>query len=205
DVICNDDAGTSDDGTITLTVVGGTAGYTYAWSNGATTQNLSGLAAGTYTVVVTDANGCTTTESFTIDQPEPLVATGVTTDVICNDDAGTSDDGTITLTVVGGTAGYTYAWSNGATTQNLSGLAAGTYTVVVTDANGCTTTESFTIDQPEPLVATGVTTDVTCNDDAGTSDDGTITLTVVGGTAGYTYAWSNGATTQNLSGLAAGT
>ncbi|MTB54027.1 SprB repeat-containing protein, partial [Lewinella sp. W8] len=104
-----------------------------------------------------------------------------TTDVVCNDDAGTSDDGTVDLTVSGGSGSYTYAWSNGATTEDLSGLAAGTYTVVVTDAAGCSGELTVTIDQPEPLVATGVTTDVICNDDAGTSDDGTITLTVVGG------------------------
>ncbi|MEL6358306.1 MAG: hypothetical protein AAFQ37_15450, partial [Bacteroidota bacterium] len=170
---------TSDDGTITLTVTGGSGNYTYDWADLAGSDDpadRSDLAAGTYSVTVTDASGCTAEASFTIDQPEQLVVTGATTDVTCNDDAGTSDDGTITLTVIGGSGNYTYDWADLAGSDDpadRSDLAAGTYSVTVTDASGCTAATSFTIDQPEQLVVTGNTTDVTCNDDAGTSDDGT--------------------------------
>ena len=91
----------------------------------------------------------------------------------------------------------------------MSGLAAGTYTVTVTDNNNCSLELSVTIEQPDPLVATADVMDVTCNDDAGTSDDGSIDLTVVGGTPAYSYSWSgpNGfsASTDDFSGLAAGT
>lgn len=205
DVVCNDDAGTSDDGTIDLSVSGGTGSYSYAWSNSATTQGLSDLSAGTYTVIVTDAAGCTAAISVTIEEPNKLTLSETHTDVTCNDDSGTSDDGTIDLSVSGGTGGYTYAWSNGATTQDLNALAAGTYTVTVTDAAGCTAGLSVTIEQPQQLSLTETHTDVTCNDDNGTSDDGTIDLTVTGGTGAYTYAWNNGATSEDLSGLAAGT
>ncbi|WP_216650076.1 SdrD B-like domain-containing protein [Lewinella sp. W8] len=199
DVICNDDAGTSDDGTITLTVVGGTAGYTYAWSNGATTQNLSGLAAGTYTVVVTDANGCTTTESFTIDQPEQLVVTGTTVDVECNGDA----TGSIDITVSGGTTEYTIDWTDIAGNDNAedrSGLVAGTYTVVVTDANGCTTTASFTIEEASDLLASVEDFALDCFGD----NDGSLTAVASGGTAPYTYLWSTGATSITIDNLVAG-
>ncbi|MTB53822.1 DUF11 domain-containing protein, partial [Lewinella sp. W8] len=131
-------------GSLTVNIITGTGPYSFQWdaaTGNQTTQTATNLVAGTYFVTITDGNGCITIDQGTLVEPDELSVSGVTTDVICNDDAGTSDDGTITLTVVGGTAGYTYAWSNGATTQNLSGLAAGTYTVVVTDANGCTTTE----------------------------------------------------------------
>ena len=124
-------------GAINLTPSGGTTPYTYTWSNGATTQDLSGIAAGTYTVVVNDANGssggCTATTTVTITQPAAaLTLSSTQVNVLCNG----ATTGSIDLTPAGGTAPYAYAWSNGATTQDLTGLAAGTYTVNVTDANG---------------------------------------------------------------------
>jgi large repetitive protein len=203
DVLCF--GGTT--GSIDLTPVGGTAPYTYSWSNGATTQDISGLAAGTYTVIVNDANGstggCTATATVTITQPlAPLTVSTTQVDVLCF--GGTT--GSIDLTPVGGTAPYTYSWSNGATTEDLSSLAAGTYTVIVNDANGstggCTATTTVTITQPlAPLTVTTTQVDVLCF--GGTT--GSIDLTPAGGTAPYTYSWSNGATTQDISGLAAGT
>ncbi|MEL6837618.1 MAG: SprB repeat-containing protein, partial [Bacteroidota bacterium] len=186
---------------IDLSVTGGTPAYTYAWSTGATTQDISGLSAGTYTVTVTDGNNCTTVESFTITEPPVLVASlDGSEDADCNGAA----TGSIDLMVVGGTGPYTYLWSTGATTQDLTGLNAGTYSVVVTDANGCTDTESFTIGEPTTLeinIAGTVTEDADCNG----ATTGSIDLAVSGGTAPYTYAWSNNATTQDISDLAAGT
>ncbi|MCF8451142.1 MAG: hypothetical protein K9G49_14810, partial [Taibaiella sp.] len=184
-------------GSIDVTVTGGTTAYSYTWSNGATTQDISGLSAGTYSVLVTDANGCTATVTKTITHPTTLTASATTTNVNCNG----GSNGTIDLTPAGGTTPYTYLWNGGVTTQDRTGLAAGTYSVTVTDANGCTTTTSKTITQPAALTASATSTNVNCNGGA----NGTIDLTVAGGTTAYSYVWSNGATTQDLSGLSAGT
>src|SRR5262249_5027597 len=121
-------------GSIDLSVTGGTAPYTYAWTNGASTQDLTGLAAGTYTCTVTDAHGCTTQQPVTITAPGAPGLSETHANVSCHGGA----NGTVDLSVTGGTAPFTYAWSNGATTQDLSGLAAGTYNVTVTDAANCT-------------------------------------------------------------------
>jgi len=132
--------------------------YAYTWSNGATTQDISGLLAGTYTVTVTDAKGdslgCTATTSVTITQPTPVALSSTQVNVLCNG----ASTGSIDLSVSGGVAPYTYTWSNGATTQDISSLAAGTYTVTVNDANGsvsgCTATTSVTITQPDAVALT---------------------------------------------------
>jgi hypothetical protein len=107
------------------------------WSNGATTQDLTNIPAGTYNVTVTDAGGCTQTlNGIVITQPAAIVLTETHVNANCN---GTST-GSIDLTVTGGTAPFTYVWSNGATTQDLTNIPAGTYNVTVTDAGGCTQT-----------------------------------------------------------------
>lgn len=183
-------------GGATLVVTGGTAPYTYLWSNFSTAQDLSGVAAGFYTVVVTDANGCSTTDTVTVSQNDPIELAAAVTDVTCFGAA----DGEIILTVTGGVSPYTYLWSNGATVDTLTGLAADTYDVTVTDAVGCTATGSYTVAQPDSLTVTGDVTDVTC---AG-SANGAIDVTVIGGTPNYTFAWSNSATTEDISGLEGG-
>ena len=193
DVLC---AGQST-GTINLTVTGGSAPYAYSWSTGSSQQNLAGLPAGTYTVTVTDANECSATTSVTIDQPTPLMVTQQVTNVLCNGDF----TGAIDLSVSGGTPAYSYAWSNGSVNQDLTNVQAGTYTVTVTDANGCIVTRTLTISQPTDLVTSTVGTDVACANDA----TGSVNLTVSGGVSPYTYLWSNGAITQDLTNLTAGT
>jgi hypothetical protein len=109
-------------GSIDLSVTGGTAPYTYAWSNGASSQDITALVAGTYSVTVTDNNGCTATASVTITQPAAALALSTTqVNVLCFGNA----TGSIDLIVNGGTAPYTYAWSNGALAQDINGLYAG--------------------------------------------------------------------------------
>ncbi|MBI1227120.1 MAG: T9SS type A sorting domain-containing protein [Bacteroidetes bacterium] len=139
-------------GAINLSVSGGTPGYAYLWSNGATTQDLANIAAGTYTVTVTDANGCTATRSATVgtSNSNPITLSFAVT----NANSG-QNDGAINLTVSGGTAPFSYLWSNGATTQDLVNIAAGTYTVTVTCPTG-TKTGSATVGTNAPNGCTSV-------------------------------------------------
>ena len=186
-------------GSITLSVSGGTTPYSYAWSNGATSKDLTNLVTGTYSVLVADANNCTTTASFTITSPTQLTASVGATDATCNN----ASTGSVTLTVGGGATPYTYLWSNGATTQNLSNVASGFYSVTVTDHNGATVGASATVNNPALIVINGSVTNVLCNG----STTGAITLSVTGGTGSYNYDWTDISGTnnsQNRSGLAAG-
>ena len=191
-ILCNGDL----TGAINLTVSGGTPAYFFSWSNNASTEDLTNLAAGTYSVTITDSNGCGLTRTYTINEPSELNATVAGTDADCNGSA----TGTATVTATGGVAPYTYLWSNGRVTRTVTGLTAGSYSVTITDANNCTTAASVDIDEASSIVATGTTIDVTCTGD----DDGSINLTVTGGTAPYTYIWSNGASTQDINNLPPG-
>jgi len=193
DVSCN---GTCD-GASDLTVTGGTPPYSYTWSDGVTTEDISGLCAGTFSITLTDSNGCTVSDTVIITEPPSLTATATGTDVSCNG----ACDGASDLTVTGGTPPYSYTWSDGVTTEDISGLCAGTFSVTISDSNGCTVSDTVIITEPPSLSATITGTDVSCN---GTCD-GTSDLTVTGGTPPYSYAWSNGATSENIASLCAGT
>ena len=195
-VSCNGGA----DGSATATATGGTAPYIYLWSNAATPATVTGLAAGNYSVTVTDANGCSSVQNVTITEPNALTGSiSSQTNVACN--GGT--DGSATATATGGTAPYTYLWSNAATTATATGLAAGNYNVTITDANGCTTNVSnINITEPTALTSSiSSQTNVACNG----ASTGAATVTANGGTAPYTYLWSNAATTATATGLVAGT
>ena len=297
----NIDCNGNDNGSIDLSVAGGTANYTYAWtktgdnSYSANTKDLSDLSPGTYNVTVTDANDCTDTASFTITEPDELFITdaGLSTEIACFGDNGqirvnitqesvanytyalyqegsvvqtitnnnlnhtfsapagtykvrvtdangcfkeTSDitltqpnaelsasasitnvscnagnDGSIDITVSGGTTGYSYSWTgpNSFTSNQLSinNLSSGIYTLTVTDANDCSLSRQVEITEPDELIASGTATNIDCNG----NDNGSIDLSVAGGTANYTYSWtktgdnSYSATTQDLSDLSPGT
>jgi gliding motility-associated-like protein len=193
----NGDCFGSSIGAIDLTVSGGTGAYTYGWSNGAATQDVTALSAGTYGVTVADANGCTVSRNTVITQPAAISIIPTVTDPACFG----NNNGAIATVVSGGTGSYTYLWSNSATTQNIAGLAVGTFTVTATDANGCSGTASAVLTQPAILTLSAAKTDVNCNAAA----TGTITTTVTGGTPSYNYNWGGGITTANRSGLTAGT
>ena len=197
------------DGSITTVVSGGTAPYTYTWSPapavGQGTPNASGLCPGIWSLTVLDAAGCDTTVSFTINAPPPLAPTPGSTDVTC---AGACDGTATVLPMNGGVGGYTYVWTPapgaGQGTGTATGLCAGPIAVTITDANGCDTTVTFLINEPPPLDVVASQTDVTC----GSLCDGTASVSVSGGTPGYTYNWSpapgGGQGTANATGLCAG-
>ena len=185
----------STDGTATANPSGGTSPYSYSWSNGQTTKTATGLAAGFYTVTVTDVNGCTANGSVTITQPPLLTTTAAPTsdykgyNVQCHG----GNNGSAEAYPVGGVPPYTYLWSNGQTSKEATMLFAITYTVTVTDANGCTASAQTTLTEPPALpVAT-----ITVEDFGGLCNH--IDLTAHSSTTEGTYAWSNGETTQTIS------
>ncbi len=185
-------------GTATATPAGGNSPYTYAWSNGGSGPTITGLGAGTYVLTVTDANGCTGVDSATVTAPAfPVIAVTSTDSVSCFG----ASDGQIQAFLVNGTAPLSYNWSTGDTTQAVTGLTAGTYTVTVTDANGCSDSQTDIVAGPVAISLTMASSDPSC---AGATD-GTSFVSASGGTPGYTYLWSNGATTDSISGLGEGT
>jgi hypothetical protein len=184
-------------GSITLTVTGGTGNKTYLWNNGATTANLSNLSAGNYGVTVTDAAGCTATASFSISAPSAISIAGTTNAIACTG----MNNGSITVSASGGTGNKTFIWSNGATGSTISNLAAGNYSVTATDGNGCTATASYTISAPQNIIISGSVNAVTCFG----NNDGNILVTATGGTGTKTFSWNNGAIGAGISNLAAGT
>lgn len=187
------------DGSISLNVSGGTGTPSFAWSNGLTTSAISLLGPDTYYCTVTDANGCKITTAQTVTQPDPIVAAFTTTDVSCYG----GNDGSATVSPSGGTSPYSYQWNDPSsqTTATAGGLSAGNYTVTLTDANKCQQSDSVAINQPVQLQASlGSKHDISCFG----GSDGSIQVSVSGGKAPYSYSWTNGATTQNISGLQAG-
>lgn len=184
------------DGTVDITVGGGTLPYSFAWSNGHSGEDLVGIAGGTYVVTVTDASGCFDTISQTITEPLPLGLTLSSNNIICNG----AKNGNITTNVSGGTAPYRYLWNTGDTTANLTGVGGGLYTVIVTDANGCSISGTVTLTEPPVYSLTLSVTNVLCNGDS----TGSITANAGGGTPPYSYLWSNSDTGQTITGLVAG-
>ncbi len=181
DVTCNG----ASDGSVSITHSGGSQPVSVLWSNGATTDMITGLDVGTYTAVVTDLCGNSVSRTFNISQPEKLAASASASAILCF--GGSAD---VDLTVTGGTQPYSYDWSNNTNNQDLSGVAAGTYTVTVTDANGCATDASVTVSQPEELtinagnnqmVFLGYVPSETANLNGEPAN---------GGTEPYSYAWT---------------
>ena len=192
---CN---GAADGGT-SASATGGTAPYTYVWSNSATTASITGIVAGTYSVTITDANGCSSTSQVTVVEPAVLQATSIVdSNITCNGLA----NGGATASATGGTSPYSYSWNNSATTASITGVGAGTYSVTITDANGCSSASMVTMVEPAILVAASIVdSNATCNGFA----NGGATASATGGTAPYTFAWDNSATTSSITGVVAGT
>lgn len=182
---CGNNGGAS----IILDVTNGKPNYSFLWSDGATTKDRSGLSSGTYIVTVTDAFNCTQSQSFTIQQPTGISISGSKVDATCAN----TNNGSITLNVAGGAANYSFLWNDGGATQNRSNLAPGNYSVVVTDANNCSGSASFTIQANSTISVASQVSNATCG-----NANGSAILNVSGGNGNYSFNWSNGAQSQNL-------
>ncbi len=194
DASCNGDA----DGGINVTVTSGIPPFSFLWSTGDITEDLTAVIAGDYTLTITDNDGCTTIYTETVGQPVELTASTIgPNNILCNG----GSNGSITLDVVGGTMPYSFDWDNGAPdVQDPFGLSAGTYNVTVTDANGCTALSFATLTEPTALMLDATPTDANCNN----ATDGSIDLTVTGGTGTYIFAWSNTSVDEDPVNLGAG-
>lgn len=173
--------------------------YTYLWTNGEVTQNLSNIEAGSYQVQIEDANGCKQFTGVVINQPiQPIQIEYSAIDKKCN---GGANDGQIDLNVLGGTSPYSYNWSNGApNSSSINNLDIGIYTVEVEDDYGCTENIEIAIDMPLSLQQTAIVDDVLCTNDL----TGSIEAIPSGGVFSYTYSWSNGETTRIINNISAG-
>ena len=197
------------DGALSLSIVGGVAPLTIVWSHDAanTTTTATGLGEDTYSVIVTDDNGCADTSTINLVDPGAIVADLDSTPVLCNGDMSSS---VFVASITGGTAPFSYAWSSGTTgvtTDTIVNLGGGTYTVTITDANNCTGTQTLILTEPTALTTT--MTD-TMSADCDASANGTATVVPVGGTVtfnDYNYSWSHMPTLNDsvATGLTSGT
>ncbi len=188
----------ANNGTATAAPTGGTGPFTFAWSNGETSATITGLASANYTVVVTDANGCTAEQTVPVAPFACLIqATISSSNISCFGD----NDGQATVTLANGLSPFTYEWSNGETTATITGLAPGTYTVEIVDAVNCPATTEVTIAEPSSLEAQLLTLE---NADCGQAN-GSASVEGAGGSGSYSYEWSNGATTAAINNLTGGT
>lgn len=187
------------DGQISSSVSGGTPPYTYNWSNGATTSNISGLSTAWYSIEVTDANGCVLIDSVFVRDPDcsTLAVSLIGTNLSCYQD----NSGQIEAFAVGGNGAYTYFWDGTIGANITSGLTAGLHTLFLFDQALCAVSDSLTILQPDELMISGTSTSTSCID----SLDGSIDILVAGGTYPYTYLWSDSTTNEDLINVAAGT
>ena len=186
-------------GAALVLIAGGTEPYLVQWdaaAGDATTPLAENLAAGSYTVVVTDLNGCEATATATVLEPPSITVSILAENLSCNN----AGDGEATVNVSNGTPGYTYLWSNGDSEATAASLDAAEYFVTVTDAKGCTTVDSVFLTEPDLLEITLAATPASCF----SSNDGAVSSQVTGGTVPYTYTWSNGSNTPDLPALTAG-
>ncbi len=189
-------------GSLTVAPVGGTTPYTYSWNTvpvqtGITATNLTAGVA--YTVIVTDANGCTTQATGSVTQPSALTVNVIPQDINC-----TGNNGSATATVSGGTpfpgGSYTFVWSNGSQLNQAFGLSFGNHSVTVTDANGCSSTQQFTINPGNAFALSLQATDG-CQGQSG----GILLASATGGSGNFSYVWGNGATGNSFTALTSGT
>ncbi|HKR04144.1 MAG TPA: kelch repeat-containing protein [Bacteroidia bacterium] len=186
------------DGSASVTFPDSNAVVSYLWSTTATTQSISGLCAGSYTVSVTDTAGCSAAITVIVSEPGVITAAFIDSVPACNG----ASDGSLCALASGGTPPYFYVWSGSQTTSCIQNLSAGIYTVSITDSHGCTGTMSYNLTQPAQIQIFFTPVNATCQ----TCANGSITASsVIGGMGPYTYSWSNGGTTSFINNLLPGT
>ena len=181
-------------GSATVTATTGTGPFTYNWSNGQTTQTISGVAGGTYNVTVTGIGNCSATASVTVTSTNGITLTPASTPASCN-----TSNGSASITAAG-TGPFTYSWNTGSTNSSLTGLAGGTYSVTVSGGGGCSATASIVVSSTNGITISTAAVNTSCG-----NNNGSATVNVTAGTGPFTYLWNTGATTSSISGIAAGT
>ncbi len=194
--ITDSDCQGANNGSIDIAIEGGNAPYTFLWSNGSTSQNLTNLYAGPYFVQVTDATGCSSEKTISILNTISIQAEATISHPSCQ--KGTL--GNIVISATGGAEPYSFSWSNGMEGSSIDGLTDRYYRVTITDQGGCSYSKTYSIVTDVGIVANATITKTNCFDDAA----GEIDLTISGGTDSYTIEWSNGASTEDLVGLVSG-
>ena len=185
-----------DTGTVVLTVSGGTPNYSFLWGNGETSQNLNGVVAGNYSVTIFDANDCELVETINVSSPDEIIVSEAITDLSCFEDG----TGVIDISITGGATPYVLSWSNGETTSYINGLDADTYTLNLTDDNGCTDSYNYDVEQPDLLELTSIVSHVACFGES----NGEIDISVTGGTSPYNFDWSNLTSNEDLQNVPVG-
>lgn len=204
DLITNESCPDAFDGSIDVSIAGGIPPYNFAWTGpdafASTDEDITGLGDGTYTLIIEDDNGCTSTLNFDVTVPDPILIDGVVTDASCFGNS----DGSIDITISGGTPDYTILWDNGlGAVEDPTNLVAGDYEVSVTDDNGCVQTQAFTVGEPDELLINGTENNISCNN----ANDGSIDVDISGGTPPYNTTWAGPAFVsldEDISGLAEG-
>jgi hypothetical protein len=187
----------SSNGSINITPPNnGSPPYSYTWSNGATTEDISGLSAGNYSLTISDGLSCETTFSFGLTEPPVITLNIFPQPVSCNGEG----DGELTATTSGGVPGYDFEWSNGANTATINNLEPGIYFVTVSDSNGCSKAGNSEVESPPAILLFFSGQDVSCFG----ASDGSASTSVTSGTSGYSYLWSNGSNTESINNVIAG-
>ncbi|MEO0790538.1 MAG: SprB repeat-containing protein, partial [Bacteroidota bacterium] len=180
---------------LNLTVVSGLAPFTFDWSTGDETEDLIGIGLGNYSVSVVDFNGCEGNANIQVLPIAPLELSSLVTDISCD-----ILEGNILVSVTGGTAPFSFEWDDGQTSDELVNVSSGSYSLTVTDVNGCTTEGTYTVNDSLLLTSSALLTQPVCIDDA----TGTIDITIDGGTAPFTFSWSTTEETEDINGLVSG-
>jgi len=175
----------SDDGMISISSTGGFPPYTYHWSNGATSQTITGLGIGTYSVTTTDSHGCTATASIVLSEQNSNIFSFVM-DSSKNSSCVHTLDGDLYISINGGSPMYSYNWNNGATTEDLTGITSGNYTITITDQRGCFDSSTFVVNADVILNITDSIIPPLCHDGYGN-----VTAFPSGGFSPYAYNWGN--------------
>ncbi len=186
----------SSDGSIVVNIFGNNAPYTWVWGNGVANQSLTNIPGGIYSITATDALGCTKVQTATLNAPPALVVEVFPTNIPC---ASLPNGGAVNAGVAGGVNPYSFLWNTGSVASGLQGIPQGTYTVTVTDVNGCTAVDDGTVTQPTPLEASIVSITPACG-----GNNGSATITASGGTPPYKHMWGNGQMGLTATNLAPG-